>query len=65
MDTDADIYLAIPAETVHIRTGALMRAWPHQKTDTKQIEAIRAKNGTEYQQRLTQRLQWQPEEGEP
>ena len=61
MDTDADIYLAIPTET--IRTGALARAYPL-KVDTQQIEAIRAKNGPAYQQRLTQRLQWQPEEGE-
>ncbi len=55
MDTDTEI--------MRIRTGALMRAWPN-KTTTQEIEAIRAKNGTAYQQRLTQRLQWQPEEGE-
>ncbi len=48
---------------MHFRTGALVRAWPL-KVDTQQIEAIRAKNGPAYQQRLTQRLQWQPEEGE-
>src|SRR6266581_7828049 len=52
MDTDAEI--------MRIRTGALMRAWPL-KVDTQEIEAIRAKNGTAYQKRLTQRLQWQPE----
>jgi len=55
MDTDTEI--------MRIRTGALMRAWPL-KVDTQQIEAIRAKNGPAYQQRLTQRLQWQPEEVE-
>ncbi len=60
MDTDADIYLSTPNEIMSIRTGALVRAWPV-KVDTQQIEAIRAKNGPEYQQRLTQRLHYQPE----
>ena len=61
MDTDADIYLSTPPEIMRIRTGALARAYPL-KVDTQQIEAIRAKNGPAYQQRLTQRLQWQHEE---
>ncbi len=58
MDTDG--HISTLNET--IRTGALVRAWPG-KTTTQEIEAIRAKNGPEYQQRLTQRLQYQPEEG--
>src|SRR6266581_3586964 len=57
MDTDADIRLTTPYEV-----GARMRAW-QTKVDTQQIEAIRAKNGPDYQKRLTQRLQYQPEEG--
>jgi len=53
---DTDSYFTVP-----VRTGALARAYPI-KIDTQQIEAIRAKNGSDYQKRLTQRLHYQPEQ---